>query len=815
MLETYIRNKYCSWILSFWTLFSIAFLQAQDTKSIPDIEKVYLHTDRNLYFIGEDLWHKAYNVNAYTNLLYDNSTILYVELVAPDSKIVARNKTNLEIGIGNGDFQLKDSLGIKPGHYQLRAYTNWNRNFGDNFVFKKEIEIINVFEDHSKFNKTQNGTTIINPKTIEANKQNTFKVDFFPEGGSLLENVVGVVGFKAIDSNGKPIEIKGELFDPNNELVTAFESVHDGMGKFQLVPIEEKKYFAKIQNPAGEEIKVELPSVLKQGYSLHFRTIKGRNIVNITTNQATLSQNPNAQLTVVCKTKGIPYFETTKTLTETSLSFELPKDKTPDGISQITLFDNTNKPQSERLIYIEKNQDLEVQLTADKATYKPEEKATINLSSKSKEGIAKSASFSLSVTDMNGELEDKDLGSNICSHFLMESDIRGKVYNPAYYFDPTNSKRLEYLDNLLLTQGWRDFVWKTMPKVDENSSYIIEKGFIISGNVKQTFGSRPLVNNKLTLTLKNKKQMNFFSAMTDSVGRFKFENPMFFGKTTLFLNNRNEKGKFGGEIVLDPTEYSPFPVLFKNSAFDFSERTRSIAKNVLKKYVAYGVDPENMLNEVEIIGQKKNKVVTFYGSPDYSYTADENTKNLPGIYDILAEVPGLVVNDRTLSIPGAGKGTPLVLIDNYPAMDGELNLVYPHEVAKIDIIRSAEVAKYFIIDMDSDENIAGVISIITNGQRGNKPKKESVHAFSGEIEGFQIARIFYSPNPEKPNPDLDDKLDVRNTIYWNPYVHPDKTGNAMVSYNNSSVETKVKVDLEGITATGIPVVKKAYYTIKK
>ena len=77
------------------------------------------------------------------------------------------------------------------------------------------------------------------------------------------------------------------------------------------------------------------------------------------------------------------------------------------------------------------------------------------------------------------------------------------------------------------------------------------------------------------------------------------------------------------------------------------------------------------------------------------------------------------------------------------------------------------------------------------------------------------ARVFCAPNPEKPNLELDKKTAVRNTLYWNPYVHPDKTGNANMSFFNTKVETKVKVALEGITAAGIPVVKNTYYTIKK
>jgi hypothetical protein len=242
------------------------FLNAQVQKTIPDIEKIYLHTDRSSYFMGDDLWYKAYNVSAYNNLLFDNSNVLYVELISSDSKIIARNKTNLEMGLGSGDFQLVDSLGVKPGVYQIRAYTNWNRNFSDDFVFKKDIEIIDVFEVHSKPNKAQNTAVEVKNTENESSNQNKFTVNFFPEGGSLLENVTSIVGFKAVDNNGDPINIKGEIYDSDNELVNTFLSSHDGMGKFQMIPIEGKSYYAKIKTLTGTELLQELPKVAQQGF---------------------------------------------------------------------------------------------------------------------------------------------------------------------------------------------------------------------------------------------------------------------------------------------------------------------------------------------------------------------------------------------------------------------------------------------------------------------------------------------------------------------------------------------------------------------
>ncbi|WP_281299201.1 hypothetical protein [Flavobacterium limnophilum] len=808
MLETFIGNKNHHLLCFLSIVLTFGFLHAQEQKSIPDVEKVYLHTDNSIYFIGENLYYKAYAVRASNNLLYDNSNILYVELISPDSKIIARNKTNIEMGLGHGDFQLVDSLGVKPGVYQLRAYTNWNRNFGDDFVFKKDIEIMNVFESGSKIDKTQNSAAVAASIITENKNPTSYRIDFFPEGGWLLENATSVVGFKAVDGNGNPIDIKGEIydFDADDELVASFSSQHDGMGKFQMIPMEGKNYYAKIKTPDGKLLHQELPKAAKKGYLLSFKIFKGRNIISICTNNATLAQNPDGVLTLVCKARGISYLETKQTVRVTELSFELPKEVAPDGISQITLLDSDNKPQSERLIYIENEHDLEVQLSTDKASYQPNEKAIVNISSKSKDGVAKSASFSLSVTDRNGQVEEKDFDSNISSYFLMESDIRGKVFNPGYYFDTANPKRLEHLDNLLLTQGWRDFVWKKIPEVDDRLGYKAEKGITITGRVKHFFGNKPRVNANMTLALMGNKKHGIFNATTDSMGRFKYENLLFSGKAKMYLNTRDEKGKFKGEIVLDSIEQPPLAVFIQKESISLPESTNLVGKNVYKKFTAFGIKPENVLKEVVIIAPKKNPAITRvpYINPSYTYKADKNTASYYNVYDVIQDFrhsanSGMermyaFTEDGFFDDPAEG-----YFIDGNAATFAEVYAISPYEIEQIDFV--------------DDPNFGGIYIYTNRYKNLGKPQKASFHSIKKEIDGFYVARVFYSPNPEQS--ELDNKLAVRNTLYWNPFVHPDATGNASLSYYNTKVETKIKVALEGITATGIPVTKKVYYTIKK
>jgi hypothetical protein len=475
-------------------------------------------------------------------------------------------------------------------------------------------------------------------------------------------------------------------------------------------------------------------------------------------------------------------------------------------------------------VYIEKEHDLEVQLVRDKMSYKPEEKATINISSESKTGEAIPASFSLSVTDMNGVLDEEDFGTNICSYFLMESDIRGKVYHPGYYFDTANSNRLEHLNNLLLTQGWRDFLWKTLPNVSDNPIYKAEKGFTISGRVKQLLGEKLKVNSKMSLTLATKKRMSFFSALTDSIGRFKFENLLFFGKTNMYLNTRNEKGKFRGEMLLDSIVQVPIAVSFKKEPISRTETTNLVIENVFKKFTAFGVKPENILKEVKIIAKNEHQAAVLYGVPNYSYVPDKDAHRFNNMRDFIDEK---MPQTRFLTLHGYQKPDdpnesnepkaaseptgPLVLIDGYPITEeGELSFVNPSDVVKIEAL----IGSPGMIFVYGEQAEFGIISVFTNGKNwGNKPIKDVYQSIKKEIDGFYSARVFYSPNPEQT--ELENKLAVRNTLYWNPEVFQDETGNVDVTYYNTKVETKVKVALEGITTTGIPVVKNTYYVIKK
>ena len=104
------------------------------------VEKAYLHLDKFTYTLGDDLWFSAYLVAGGAQLPSPLSKTLYVDLFDGDGLRVAQKIISLENGRGAGDFNFPN-FG-KTGTYQLKAYTTWMRNFGEDYFFTQQVQVV-------------------------------------------------------------------------------------------------------------------------------------------------------------------------------------------------------------------------------------------------------------------------------------------------------------------------------------------------------------------------------------------------------------------------------------------------------------------------------------------------------------------------------------------------------------------------------------------------------------------------------------------------------------------------------------------------
>ena len=105
-------------------------------------EEMYVHTDRDQYIAGEELWSELYLFDRKSGSLTGYRTIAYIELLNQSNTPVLRKKIIINRGTGPASLNLPDTL--STGRYILRAYTNWMKNFMPGNCFTKKVLIYNA-----------------------------------------------------------------------------------------------------------------------------------------------------------------------------------------------------------------------------------------------------------------------------------------------------------------------------------------------------------------------------------------------------------------------------------------------------------------------------------------------------------------------------------------------------------------------------------------------------------------------------------------------------------------------------------------------
>jgi hypothetical protein len=112
-------------------------------KSVPR-EEIFLHSDKEDYIAGEDLWFNIYLIDRQSFKPSLNSRIVYLELLNPENRPVVQKRILIDKGFGPGQITIPDTL--STGTYSIRAYTSWMKNFLPYNCFAKDIKIYNALK---------------------------------------------------------------------------------------------------------------------------------------------------------------------------------------------------------------------------------------------------------------------------------------------------------------------------------------------------------------------------------------------------------------------------------------------------------------------------------------------------------------------------------------------------------------------------------------------------------------------------------------------------------------------------------------------
>ncbi|GAA3918456.1 TonB-dependent receptor plug domain-containing protein [Hymenobacter algoricola] len=769
-------------------------LQAQLTRFYTATypEKAYLHLDKGIYAAGETLWFKAYLVDAAQHQPDTLSRVLYVDLLTPENKVLTQRILALRRGTAPGDIDL--DAGLAPGTYTVRAYTSWMRNAGAGYFFQRPITVLAA------------GRVSRLPAAAPLTG---LDVQFFPEGGQLVAGLASTVALKATGAYGEGVEVSGEVQDDQGTPVVSFRSQRLGMGRFQFTPEAGRQYKAVLRQPASSRSSYALPAAQPTGFAM--QVLDMDTYFQLAVQRRALA--PAAEpITLVAQVRGqLAYAAQGVMKDANAFVVRVPKDKFPAGIAHFTLFDGQNRARCERLVFVHTAPDLRLTLQPDQASYGPRDKITVRIAATDAAGRPVAGQFSLAVN--NAALVPADSGAtDIRTYLLLDSDLRGRVETPGSYFANNLPATRQALDNLLLTQGWRRFVWPDLLAGRLGTRpYPLEQSLSLSGLV---LGNKKVPAPGATVTLfRLGAEKDVAQATTDSTGRFLFSN--FDGRDTarLMVQAAPAKGLRNPVIQLDRLipEVVTLPVrpLTPDSevqAAYLKGSRRQIAQQ--QQYQARG--KSILLDNVTV---KANRPLPpdprrIYGRADAVVATKDivASATYTNVLQLLqGRVPGVLItgtpNDMHARIRGINtintSNEALYVLDGIPIDASRLTSIIVQDVATVEVLKSSSAAIF------GARAGTGVISILT---RQGAPE----YGYSGgeadrgllgyALPNFQPVREFYVPAyGDKSTP----ATDYRSaTLYWNPDVRTDAAGQASVSFYASDETGPFQLMLEGLTDTG-------------
>jgi hypothetical protein len=787
-------------------------------------EKTYLHTDKDFYTNGETIWFKTYLVDGITHDRSDKSKVVYVELVNEQDSVVAQRKLFVDNIGAAGDIQIAGN--VPQGQYTLRSYTKYMLNEDEPVFFEKNIPIL---VQQIRSGPSTDLTDL--PKPLEGfgdKGQNgivgTPKVKFFPEGGHLVTGLPSTMGIEVLDANGNGVALKGQIRDSNNEAVTPFESFEFGLGSVRFIPAEDQRYHASIIID-GTEQKYPLPEALPSGYVLSIKDREDHLLVQV----ASTTEKGLEGTLLVGHLRGNMIFKRIGSPKDgASYATKIFTKELQDGVAQFTLFAGSGEPISERLVFIDHPEnDARLTISAPAKTYGVRERVSLDMALTDEEGVPLKGNFSMGVVSKNGT---KPGAANIKSWLLLDSDLGGSVTDPDYFFADGSKHRRFLLDALMLTHGWRRFVWKDMlsKKVTKLPEIAPEKGIMVTGRTtKFKEPSKP----KQTVATLNLYGVDLINSKkeTNEQGHFAF-GPFYFTDSLEATVEAYDslakwdykKTKFS--ILLDPQGPKMVPNPKKKAYKD--RTTLPLVQEYLKeeyqrKVTDFKYDPTKVTQLEEVTVTAKDKKLTRFQMATNSnpmarmttgpfsnrlFREDVVGNEAMSAMDLLNRVGGVYVTGaypmQRVRIMGTrntmvASGDPLILVNGTTSTLDFLQQLRAYEIEFIDVVRGPDTSIF------GSRGASGVIGVYTNKSFEELLDEENYPGVvSFKIPGFYKTREFYTPDYAMKNPE---KPDYRTTLYWKPELTFNDYGEATTDFFTGDKTGTFQVTVEGITDDGRPV----------
>jgi len=781
------------------TTFFIKKAQAQVYDSVLNLyeqelplEKIHIHFDKTIYNKGESIFYKIYILSGleWTTL----SKNVYVNWYDANGNYIKQTVAPLLKSSAKGSFEVPANY--KGDFIRLKAYTRWMLNDDSVFIYEKNIPV--------------NDGSIAKTKT-NTNTASKTRVDVFPEGGVLVNGLNSKVAFKATNSFGVPVFIKGFLVNDKNKVLDTLKIAHDGMGAFRLKPVAGEKYQLNWTDENAQKGITPIMPANKEGVVLKLTMDVEKAYVQVE-RTSEVPQNFKHLRLLVHQNQRLLYNVDFKGEERLMQKAGLPIEELPTGVVQFSLFTNDWIPIAERIMLInnrlhEYNAILSVQV----ANTAKRGKNVLEIMVKD----TTESNMSISITDASMVLPEQQ---TIYSDFLLSNDIRGKVYHPAYYFSSDADSVAAHLDLVMLTNGWRKFDWnKIKAGILPVPTYPKEIDFMkFSGKVYAN-SSFKLTDDLLLSVIINGRDSSNKMLFIPILSNGTFEDKsVFYYDTSRIYYGVNSKTKLNNTAVVH-FENGLLKQEFKKIQIDADGFIRnwsdSMARAKLNFILLEQERQKKLLASMtlaEVVVKSKTKspiqlldekyATGFFAGGDgasFDLSTDPSALGSMNVLTYLqSKVAGLSIMAFGAQASATWRGSKTDFFVN--ELNTPIESVQNIAIADIAYIKAIRPPFFGSIGGGS----GGAIAIYTKKGVSNKGKNiKSVGMEYTILGGYSIFKEFFNPDYEKPSEDFE--VDNRTTLYWNPYVLTNKRNPRIrLEFYNNDISKKLQIVLEGTNANG-------------
>ncbi|MEM9258068.1 MAG: MG2 domain-containing protein, partial [Bacteroidota bacterium] len=509
-------------------------------------ELLYVHTDRTLYAPNETIYFRAYLTDGQRRLHTPLSDVVSLDLLnARGEKVAGVNVFRGERGHAG---YLRLPYNLPGGRYTLRAYTNWLGNFGPETFFTKYVYVQKTtrpnllleleprreaygpgdtirydFAARDRFGNPLAGKSIVaelrlDGEVVAAEKWvssvagkaviefllpsdlattdvklsavliadgtretvlrsvrivlNDITLAFFPEGGHRAPEGPQKIAFRATDAYGQPADVSGRIMAGDEEVVS-FRSTHNGYGHFLLPDGAPAQLRAQIDRPNPLAELYDLPSPRADGFSAQL------SVTNQRFQFKTNSQAGEYRLQIATPDSIFWEYTLTNSLDAMLINY-------PAGVYEATLFDTENKARWKRMFFLRPMTKAST-LYPNKTSGKDQEPDTLSFDLLDTYGNIIAGEFSLAIVDDGYHTKQNDKQPHIVTQLLLQSELKGKLYEPNDYFDPEQPQAMAALDDVLLCHGWKGIDWSiepVYPHLQTGLNGYIEQKNLFTGKLK-------------------------------------------------------------------------------------------------------------------------------------------------------------------------------------------------------------------------------------------------------------------------------------------------------------------------------------------